>query len=57
MPPAQPPVSRELIRIIREVYKCEGQSVHADMKDITDRQAKEIEYYIRACTARLEKAL
>lgn len=55
MPPPVPPVSRELVHIIREVYKCEGRNVNEDVKAITDRQAKEIEYYIRACVVRLER--
>lgn len=49
------PMSRELVRIIREASRADqagvGVSDHLEM--ISARQAKEIEFYLRACALRL----
>lgn len=51
------PVSRELVRIIRENSKIE--CGHASLTDhlnaIAERQAREIEFYLRSCVLRLEQ--
>lgn len=49
------PVSRELVRIIRETSKLEGpgHSLNDHLSAVSARQAREIEFYLRACALRL----
>jgi hypothetical protein len=58
--PTQPvPVSRELVRIIRQSSKLEGPNLTLNdhLSAITERQAREIEFYLRTCALRLEQGL
>jgi hypothetical protein len=60
MPP-QPylPVSRDLVRIIRENSKIEGQNLTLNdhIKAVDERQVKAVEFYLRACALRLDQGL
>ncbi len=51
------PVSRELVRIIRENSKLEGpgHTLNDHLTAVSARQAREIEFYLRACALRLEQ--
>ena len=53
------PVSRDLVRIIRESSKLEGPNLTLNdhMKAVDDRQAKAVEFYLRACALRLDQGL
>lgn len=62
MPPSSSnslPVSRDLVRIIRESSKLEQgtPTLGEHLKSIEDRQAKAVEFYLRACALRLEQGL
>jgi hypothetical protein len=50
------PVSRDLTRIIKEASKLEVGTLSEHVKEIENRQAREIEYYFRACVLRLDSA-
>ncbi len=48
------PVSRDLVRIIRESSRLEGNLTLTDHLSVIDaRQAQEVEFYFRACALRL----
>ncbi len=55
----QQPVSRELVRIIRESSRLEGagHTLTDHMSAIGARQAKAVEFYLRACALRLDQGL
>ena len=55
MPPSAP-VSRDLVRIIREVSRREVQNLTEGLKQIEERQAREVEFFLQACALRLESA-
>jgi hypothetical protein len=58
MPPL--PVSRDLVRIIRESSRLEGPhqlTLTEHLKAVDERQAKAVEFYLRACALRLDQAL
>ena len=49
------PVSRDLVRIIREISKKkETLSAGEGLRVIEARQAKEVEFFLQACALRLE---
>ena len=51
------PVSRDLVRIIRESSKLEGGVTLTDhLSAIDARQAKAVEFYLRACALRLAQS-
>jgi hypothetical protein len=50
------PVSRDLVRIIREINKRESGSVGEALRAIEARQAKEVEFFLQACALRLESS-
>ena len=54
---AQLPVSRELVRIIREGSRLEGagHTLTDHLSAIGARQAKGVEFYLRACALRLDQ--
>lgn len=50
------PVSRDLVRIIRESSKTAGHhnvTLGEEMQMLEERQCKAVEFYIRACALRL----
>ena len=52
------PVSRELARIIRDSSRLEGHhTLNENLRAVSTRQAKALEFYLRACALRLEQAL
>jgi hypothetical protein len=52
------PVSRELARIIREGSRLEGHhTLNEQMGAVSARQAKALEFYLRACALRLDQGL
>ena len=55
MPP-RPTISRDLVRIIREVSRVESKGLCDSIRTIEERQAGEVEFYLRACSLRLERA-
>jgi len=52
------PVSRDLVRIIKENSKLEssGCSLNEHLRSIDERQSKALEFYLRACALRLDKS-
>jgi hypothetical protein len=58
-PPVHFPVSRDLVRIIRESSKLEpaNATLNDHLKVVEDRQARAVEFYLRACALRLEQSL
>jgi hypothetical protein len=54
--PSQP-VSRDLVRIIREASKLDtpGASLGEHLRAVDARQAQAVEFYFRACALRLEE--
>jgi hypothetical protein len=51
------PVSRDLVRIIRESSKAEdGATLTEHLQAVEARQAKAVEFYLRACALRLSQA-
>lgn len=59
------PVSRTLVKMIRDMSKPPGSDVgtHAqprslqdNLHEIQERQNKEIEFYLRTCSTRLDRA-
>jgi hypothetical protein len=59
MPPpgSSKPLSRDLVRMIREMSKKDALGVADGLRAIEERQAKEIEFFLQACALRLETAL
>ena len=55
--PARPPISRDLVRIIREVSRVESRGLCDSIRAIEERQASEVEFFLRACAQRLELAM
>ena len=57
--PHHQPVSRDLVRIIRESSKLEGinLTLNDHMKAVDDRQASAVEFYLRACALRLDQGI
>jgi hypothetical protein len=55
--PTHTPVSRSLIRIIRESsrLKNEGASIGEHLAEVDSRQTKSVEFYLRACAMRLDQ--
>jgi hypothetical protein len=53
------PVSRDLVRIVRESSRLEGANLTLNdhMRAVEARQAKALEFYLRACALRLEQVL
>ena len=52
------PVSRDLMRIVRESSRLEGAGGVSDhVRAVEVRQAKATEFYLRACALRLEQGL
>ena len=49
------PVSRDLVRIIREINKKEARSAGEGLRMIEERQAREVEFFLQACVLRLER--
>ena len=56
---APTPVSRELVRLIRETSKLDAPqaTLSEHMRAVDAKQAQAIEFYIRACVLRLEQAM
>ena len=50
-------LSRDLVRMIRDMSKKEAQGAAEGLRAIEERQAREIEFYLRACALRLESAI
>jgi hypothetical protein len=62
MPPSSSlPVSRDLVRIIKESSKLDPASANVSLNDhlkvVEDRQARAVEFYLRACALRLQQSL
>lgn len=57
--PPSLPVSRDLVRIIRESSKLEGinLTLNDHMQAVDDRQASAVEFYLRACALRLDQGI
>lgn len=53
------PVSRDLVRIVKESSRLEGPGLSLDqhLRAVEERQAKSVEFYLRACALRLEQGL
>ena len=53
------PVSRDLVRIVRESSRLEGGGLTLDdhLRAVEARQAKSVEFYLRACALRLDQGL
>lgn len=49
------PISRDLVRIIREVSRSDKASLCDNLRVIEERQAREVEFYLRACALRLDR--
>jgi len=50
-------VSRDLVRMIREMSKKDALGLGEGLRAIEERQAKEIEFFLQACALRLETAV
>ena len=50
-------MSRDLVRMIREMSKKDALGLGEGLRAIEERQAKEIEFFLQACALRLETAL
>lgn len=55
--PASRPLSRDLVRMIREISKKDALTLGEGLRAIEERQAKEIEFYLQACALRLESSV
>lgn len=55
--PTHAPVSRSLIRIIRESSRLtnEGATLNEHLSEVDKRQTKSVEFYLRACAMRLDQ--
>ena len=51
------PLSRDLVRMIREMSKKDALGLGEGLRAIEERQAKEIEFFLQACALRLETAV
>lgn len=53
------PVSRELVRLIRESSKLDNPqaSLSEHLRAVDAKQAQAMEFYIRACVLRLEQTM
>jgi hypothetical protein len=53
------PVSRDLARMVRESSRLEGAglTLNDHLAAVNARQAKGVEFYLRACAIRLEQGL
>jgi hypothetical protein len=51
------PMSRNLVRIIRESSRLDGGGLGEHLAAIEARQAKALEFYLRACALRLDQGL
>jgi hypothetical protein len=53
------PVSRDLVRIVKESSRLEGgpHSLNDHLHAVDARQAQSVEFYLRACALRLERGL
>jgi hypothetical protein len=51
------PVSRELVRMIRTSSQLQSANLGDHMRAVDVRQAKAVEFYLRACALRLEQGL
>lgn len=54
--PSRTPVSRDLVRIIREVSRSESRVLSDNIRVIEERQANEVEFYLRSFAQRLQNA-
>lgn len=57
-PPTSLPVSRDLVRIIRESSKLEGAGLGLSehLRAVDARQVQALEFYFRACALRLAQS-
>ena len=55
--PSARPLSRDLVRMIREMSKKDALVLGGGLRAIEERQAREIEFFLQACALRLETAL
>ena len=53
------PVSRDLVLIIKENSKLDSgtNSLNEHLQSVDERQSKALEFYLRACSLRLDKSL
>lgn len=53
------PVSRDLVRIVKESSRLEGgpHSLSEHLQAVDARQAQSVEFYLRACSLRLQRGL
>ena len=53
------PVSRDLVRIVKESSRLEGpgHSLEDHLRAVDERQAKSVEFYLRACALRLDQGV
>lgn len=53
------PVSRDLVRIVKESSRLEGvdRPLSEHLRAVDARQAQSVEIYLRACALRLEQGL
>lgn len=51
------PLSRDLVRMIREMSKKENLGLAEGLRVVEERQSKEIEFYLQACALRLETSV
>jgi hypothetical protein len=56
-PPPSRPLSRDLVRMIREISKKDALSLADGLRAIEERQAREIEFFLQACALRLESCV
>lgn len=58
MPQRQAPrtLSRDLVRMIREISKKDAQGLGEGLRVIEERQAKEIEFFLHACALRIDSS-
>jgi len=53
------PVSRDLVRIVKESSRLEGgqHSLNEHLQAVETRHAQSVEFYLRACALRLQRGL
>jgi len=51
------PLSRALVRMIRDISKNEVLTPAEGLRAIEERQAREIEFFLHACALRLESCI
>lgn len=54
---ASRPLSRDLVRMIRDISKNDARDLAEGLKAVEERQSKEIEFYLQACALRLETSI